>query len=312
MLKTQSVVIKNRIQAKVCREYRGAVGEVILLLVAMLSPLMAQDVYQGAKTAFEEGRFSDAIALLANLPKNESLGPAPYNLKALAFAELHRYDEALAANQRARELDPGNPNYAYNAGLIYLDKGTPQRAELVFRDAIKDFPRSSMLYEGLGETLVKLNRFGEAEVCLDRAAQISPESASAYVARARLYYAVGDGDKLGTAASKAVGLEPRNYLACFYYGSWLMQYQGQLKQGTEYIRMSIELHPRFVDGLKTWGRIVSHEGRWAEAIRTYERAIAVDPSDDQLFYLLSVAYRKVGEDQKADQALSEYRKLARQ
>jgi hypothetical protein len=39
---------------------------------------------------------------------------------------------------------------------------------------------------------------------------------------------------------------------------------------------------------------------------------AVDPRDEQLFYLLSVAYRKLGEDQKAHGALAQYRRLAKQ
>jgi Flp pilus assembly protein TadD len=278
----------------------------------MLSLLLAQDVYQKAKTAFVEGRFGDAVSLLADLPEDESLSPEPYNLRALALAELGRYDEALAANQRAREFDPHNPNYVYNAGLIYLNKGDPRRAELVLREALQQFPLSAALHQGLGEVLLKLNRFAEAEVSLNRAAEISPDRASVYVVMARLYYTVGDGEKLGHAASKAIALTPGDYLACFYYGAWLMNNQHQVNDGVEYIRKSIDLQPRFVQGLKMWGRIVSREGRWAEAVRAYEKAVAVDRRDDQLFYLLSVAYRKLGEDQKADSALEQYRRLAKQ
>jgi Flp pilus assembly protein TadD len=291
---------------------RRVLGEGIFLFLAMLSLLMAQDVYQGAKRAFDEGRFGDAISLLADLPEDESMSPAPYNLRALAFAELGQYVDALAANRRARELDPRNPSYVYNAGLIYLNKGDLQRAEMVFREALQQFPQSALLYQGLGEILLKRNRFRDAELSLDRAAEISPNGPSIYVVMARLHYAVGDGEKLGTAASKAVALDPSNYLACFYYGAWLMQYQYQDTRGVDYIRKSIDLQPRFVQGLKMWGRIASHEGRWAEAVRTYEKATSVDPRDEQLFYLLSVAYRKLGENQKADWALAQYRRLAKQ
>lgn len=284
----------------------------ILLFLALVSPLLAQDVYRGAKKAFDEGRFGDAIALLADLPEDESLSPAPYNLRALAFAELGRYDEALAANQRARQLDPQNPRYVYNAGMMYLNRGDLHRAEQVFRGALQDFPQLALLYQGLGEVLLKGNRFDEAESSLNRAAEISPKGVSVHVILARLQYAVGNGEKLGIAASKAVALDPGNYLACFYYGAWLMQYQHQDKSGADYIRKSIDLHPRFVQGLKMWGRIVSREGGWAEAVRAYEKAVIIDPQDEQLFYLLSVAYRKLGEDQKADGALAQYRRLAKQ
>src|SRR5450631_2950859 len=143
----------------------------ILLLVAMLSAPF-QGIYQRAQAAFEEGRFADAIALLADLPREESLRPAPYNLRALALSELGRYDEALAANQQARELDPANSNYVYNEGLIYVAKSDFGRAESVFRTALVQFPQSAKLFEGLGEALFKLNRFGDAEEALRRAAEI--------------------------------------------------------------------------------------------------------------------------------------------
>ena len=291
---------------------RRLAREGTLLLVITLSRLMAQDLYQQAKTAFAEGRYRDAISILAGLPEDQSQSPEPYNLRALALAELGRYDEALAANQRAREIAPHNPNYVANAGLIYLNKGDARHAERVFREGLQQFPQSAPLYQGLGEVLLKLNRFAEAEVSLNRAVEISPQRVSAFVVMARLQYTVGDGEKLGTAASKAIALDPDNYLACFYYGVWLMNYQPQVKNGTDYIRKSIELQPRFVQGLKMWGRIVSRDGRWAEAVRTYEKAVAVDPRDEQLFYLLSVAYRKAGDDQKAERALEQYRRLANQ
>jgi tetratricopeptide (TPR) repeat protein len=259
-----------------------------------------------------QGRFSDTVTLLNGLKEDESQRPEPYNLRALALAELGRYDEALAANQRAREFDPDNPNYVYNAALIYLNRGDSRRAELVLREALQQFPQSAALHQGLGEVLLKGNRFAEAEVSLDRAAEISPNRASVYVVMARLHYTVGDGEKLGTAASKAIALTPGNYLACFYYGAWLMNNQHQVKDGLEYIRKSVDLQPRFVQGLKMWARLVSREGRWAEAARAYEKAVAVDPRDRQLFYLLSVAYRKLGDDQKADSALVEYQRLAKE
>jgi tetratricopeptide (TPR) repeat protein len=281
----------------------------LLLFVAMLSPPSFQEVYQHAQDAFVEGRFADVISMLADIPKEESRRPAPHNLRALALAELGHYDEALTANQRARELDPANSNYVYNEGLIYIAQADFRHAELVFRAALVQFPQSALLLEGLSEALIKQNRFDEAEESLNRAAGISPRSGSVYVAMARLYYSLGDGEKLGAAASQAITLEPGNYRACFYYGIWLLDYQNQLEAGARNIRKSIDLEPRFVDGLKTWGRIVSHEGRWLEAVHAYETAARIDSHDDQVFYLLSVAYRKVGQEQKADWALAQYRKL---
>lgn len=282
-----------------------------LLVLSLLSSALLQDTYQRAAVAFQRGYFEEVLAILAQLPEQEADRSAPNNLRALALAEIGRYSEALAANKRARELDPSNINYVYNSGLILISKEDFQEAERVFRDAIERFPQSSRLYQGLGETLYKLARFKEAEHWLRRAVETDPVNIHAHIALARLFYALGDREGFGAAASKAVRLDPENYLACYYYGLWLTETQRNLTESSKYISKSIELHPRFVDGLKAWGGILSREGRWDEAARTYERAVAVDLRDAQLYYVLAIAYQKIGEHGKAERALEEFRRFAK-
>ena len=276
----------------------------------LLALLQVQDFYQGAVSAFKEGRFQDTLSLLEKLPPAEAVRPAPFNLRAMALAELGRYDEALVANGRARELDPINPNYAYNTGLIYLEKGDLQGAARTFSDALQQFPRSARLHRALSEVMMNLLQLEEAERLLTKAAELEPPSSDLYALFARLYYSMGDKEKLAGTASKAIELDPNNHLACFYYGLWLSVYQSDPERGANYIRRSIELQPRFVPGLKEWARFLTHQGKWEEAARIYEKAISVNSQDRQLSFLLSVAYRKIGQKEKAEWALSQFRKLA--
>src|SRR5438105_9969517 len=150
---------------------------VTLFLVFLLAGTAVADGYQTALTAFRQGRFEEALSVLAALPKPEADRPAAQNLRGLALMELHRYEEALAANELARKLDPQNPNYSYNAGLIWLAKGDSGSAEQFFVQAIGLFPQSSRLQEGLGETLFRVNRLKEAEQALRRAVELDASSA---------------------------------------------------------------------------------------------------------------------------------------
>ena len=287
-----------------------AIARQTIVFVASLSLLLAQDVYQRALVAFQKGRFEEVISLLDKLPEAEGSSAARHNLKALALAELRRYDQALAASRQAQQLDPINPTYVYNAGLVRFSKGDYLNAEEFFRDAIVRFPESTSLRRGLGETLFHLNRFAEAERVLREVVEMDPESSAAYVVLSKLYHAMGDQEQLEGASTKAIELDPENYLACYYHGMLLLEYRDRAVAGAKYIRKSIELQPRFVEALKTLGHIFSRQQRWADAARLYERAVAVDSQDRQLFYLLSVVYRRLDETQKADWALTEYRKLA--
>ncbi len=278
-----------------------------LLLVPLLA---AQDYYQRAVEAFREARAEEAIALLGKLPADEANRPAPHNLKAVALARLGRYEEAMAANRRAQQLDPGNAHYAYNGGLILLNKKDFSQAEQAFRRAIDRFPQVAVLQQGLGETLIKLERYQDAEQTLRDAVRIEPGSGPAHAVLAELFYLLGDGENLGATAKKAVDLAPDHYLGHYYYGKWLLEYEDRLSEGAVHLDKSVRLNPRFVDGWRDWGQLLARQGEWAEAAQAYERAVAIDTHGGRLFYLLSVAYRRLGQDRKADDALARYRKLS--
>src|SRR5262249_37866380 len=111
------------------------------------------------------------------------------------------------------------------------------------------------------------------------------------------------------AAVRALTLDPENFQACYYYGLWLVEQGGKAGEGANYIRKSVELQPRFGEGLRTLGRILYGQDRWEDAARSYERALALDPADMQSLFLLSRAYRRMGEDAKAKGALDRLRTL---
>ena len=279
-----------------------------LILVSLLSGLLAQDVYQQALEALQQGRFDNVILLLADLSEGEA-GPEVHNLKAVALARLGRFDEALVANQRARDLDPENTNYIYNGGMLYLDKNDFLQAERLFRDALQRFPQASPLYHGLAETFFRLNEFKKAERYLLRVLEMDPQNVTAYVALAKLFYALGDQQNLESTAQRAVELAPDNHWACYYYGLFLIDHRGDTKEGVRYIRKSLEVYPGFVEALRIWGRMLAHDGRWQEAAETYEKALAIDPRNRPLYYLLASTYRQLGMKTEAAKALKEYRAL---
>jgi Flp pilus assembly protein TadD len=283
----------------------------IILIGALAFLQGGPDYYQLAKTAFERGRFEDSLSLLSKLAEGRKPEPAPLNLKAVALSALGRYDEALAANQQAQHLDPDNPSYVYNAGEILIAEGDFSAAEAVFQKGIQRFPSAAPLYRGESQAQFNLNRFVESRQSAKAAVKMAPLDPAGYVTLAGVLYALADRADFGRAASKAVELDPNNYLACYYYGTWLIEDRGKTEEGRDYIIQSVNLNPRFVDGLKAWARIHSREGRWDDALPLYERAMAIDPNDSSLYYLLAVAYRHTGNREKAEWAMREFERTSK-
>jgi Flp pilus assembly protein TadD len=91
-------------------------------------------------------KFTQAVAILEPLSEREpdnpmvwtNLGAACLGNPVLARDEDQR--RAIAAFERAIELDPAAPNVAYNLGLIYWDRREGEQALTWFRRAVRANP----------------------------------------------------------------------------------------------------------------------------------------------------------------------------
>jgi Flp pilus assembly protein TadD len=279
------------------------------LWLVITSTALSADLYTQAVAAFRSGQFDAALTFLERLDPKQSDTPAAQNLKALACMETKRYVQALEAIGRARALDPRNPNYAYNHGLFLLEKRDYPESRNVFAGALQELGPDARLLSGYGEALLHLHEYAEAEKQLKRSVDMAPTNVSSWIVLARLYHSIGDGTNLGQAARRALLLDSSNTQAAYYYGVYLIDYSADPSQGARYIQKSIELDPRFPEGLRAWGRILVDQERWSDAVGVLERAIAADPTDRQSYFLLYKAYRRAGHAEKAEQALDRYRSL---
>lgn len=74
----------------------------------------------------------DNAAVWANL--------AAAYLGTLQISTTENQDKAIAAFNRALEIDPYHPNAHYNLGLIYQDRGDWESARQMFEDALRADP----------------------------------------------------------------------------------------------------------------------------------------------------------------------------
>lgn len=115
------------------------------------------------------GNFDKAIEL------NSSLALA-YMWKSLALNELQRFDEAIEALQKARDLDPLFLTSSYNLGLLLSWRGRDDEAEAIFRQMQVDFPQSPFPFVGLSDIYFGRGDFVGAIREVRKAAALSPEN----------------------------------------------------------------------------------------------------------------------------------------
>ena len=88
------------------------------------------------------------LALEAAMQRNPADARAPYYLGNFWYAH-RRYDEAISAWERARDLDPDFPTVQRNLGLAYMNKrGDAEAAKVAYERAFALDPTDSrVLFE---------------------------------------------------------------------------------------------------------------------------------------------------------------------
>lgn len=187
---------------------------------------------------FKAGDYETALALYARLLE-ESPGDADlHSSRAGALAASGRSDEALAALERAIELDPVNAVAYHNRGLLAERRGDRVAAARDYRNALSLRPELAEARDGLrrlgepgadarvptgeerraiqlAESAREATLRGDyplAMSLLDEARSIAPDLPLVYQYRSNVAFLMGDREEAITALRVATDLEPENPL----------------------------------------------------------------------------------------------------
>ena len=124
--------------------------------------------------------------------------------------QLNRFQTSLTHFQKARELDPNNPLYYFNIGMLYGGIGQPDRAEASLKQAVARFPQYGLAYAELARFyLGRRTNLGQARALAEKAVALAP-NATHYFILARACEAEGDLKSAAAAAKQALTLQPDN------------------------------------------------------------------------------------------------------
>lgn len=130
-------------------------------------------LWQVAQTAMKEHKPSRAEKALLTILKFDEKNAAAYNRLGILYAKSKKFDEAVECFEIAQSLD-NNPASIHNAGLIYLETGAYEKAEMAFKQAIElegDIPAR---FIALAKAEEKLGSPKKAIEALENAYELDP------------------------------------------------------------------------------------------------------------------------------------------
>ncbi len=110
---------------------------------------------------------------------------------------------------------------------------------------------------------------------------------------------------------RAIALQPDNARFHCHMGILLMR-ENHNAEAEESFKKAVQLKPGYALPHYELGKLWVYAQRWKEAKDELERAITADPGLTSAYYQLSRVYDRLGETEKAERMLTEFKRLHQQ
>ncbi|MEM8487642.1 MAG: hypothetical protein AAF564_18975 [Bacteroidota bacterium] len=216
----------------------------LLLLLAITTPVQAQESANEAYNALQAGDYANAIERYKErLAIDENVA----SMDVIHYAEAFQITGAYEAGLDALEAFPDNAYVLHARGALYELMGAYQEAEAAYRAAAE---QKQDLWRNLylaAELFTRTGRESQAEELFN------------YIYRNYKNNAFRTAEELGVAAKAAARM-------------------GEFRDANDAFRTAHQLEPGHIRNLYWWGELFREKYNDADAQRTFDEAIAANPS----------------------------------
>jgi len=246
-----------------------------------------------------------AVALAPELSRSWSI-----LVSALRYIQP---EEAVAAAQKAVELEPQSAIYWHSLGLAYGDRRRDEEAIAAFRRAIELDPTYVRPWTGLGFRYQRQGRYEEALKAYQQALEIDPHFTNCWSGLGALYGALGRFEEAVKAYQRAIELHPEQIYP-WQARSWnglgmIYRDQGHYDLAINAYRKATDINPK---GAFNWVMLgAAHElaGDLEKARQSYQQAIQAQPQQSMGYSSLASVLRKLGREAEAREYIAQAREL---
>ncbi len=218
-------------------------------------------VEQLTQLLLDEGKSSDAIALLEGITSKSSL-PTLLDLLGDAYTQTKDLPKAEAAYRKAMELDPSETSHQRGLGQTLLSEEKYPEALKVYQKLSDLMPDDADVYLRLAQIYRELHQMDKAEETLVKARQYSPGSLDVMYNEAMVYEAQGRYEDAIRVLSEAVaGVKGQSASVPSRRRSLAVLYQqlGQLYRDTQNFQPAVNTYEEL-------GRLGEEEDRRARLL----------------------------------------------
>jgi Flp pilus assembly protein TadD len=260
-------------------------------------------------------RSGDAVSLLSKATSQDPSDPSLHLLAAEAFRnegnlKMARSEFLLAAQSAKSAQD------FFTAGAGLIEIGDSRDASLSFQRGIAIHPNSARLFMGLGIANNLLHQGGKAHKCFMHAVDLKPDYSPPYQFLARM--ADGSEDsyrQIMRRITAFVVTHPENADGHYDYALALWEHSREdisaerLNEIAQELYLAIRLNPKRSDFHFLLGVVNSERHHFRQSVLSFKKCLALDPSNAEAHYRLSLVYRQLGQAKSAQKEIQKFLKL---
>ncbi len=201
----------------VCDRYRMPVVSILIIFAAYTIYWWSRQIRAGNfKDLLISGLAFMMILVVVNIDisgVNQATKAENYFNLGLAYTTKKQWQEALAAYEKATEIEPRYADAHNNLGNIYDQQGRYAEAIRQYRLAMSSDPNNVRPYLNLGNIYYKLEDFERAAKYYEQAIAIDPAYEKAYEYCGLAYAKLGRFEEAETKWAKVLVLNPKNKVA---------------------------------------------------------------------------------------------------
>jgi eukaryotic-like serine/threonine-protein kinase len=309
-------------------QQRLAAGVAALLNSAMGSTAPAAQLKAGTSSVDDFAEYSAAIAMLGRRFISGNVDQAATILEGVVvrspgFAAAHAglagayltqfretktpalIDKSIASARRAVDLDPADTRGLTALALGYAAAGRRDEALQALRTALQRQPRSDDLRRQLGEILVRGGSVEPGLAELREAIRLRPDYAENQAALAAALFSRGRYEEALPATVRVIELQPDNPIAYQRLGA-TYHILGRLDEALAQYRRAMTFGGS-PSVLANMGTLLYRQGKFAEALASYDQALARRPGSQQTWRSKGDALNRLG---RIDEARAAWEKAA--
>jgi tetratricopeptide (TPR) repeat protein len=320
----------------------GRIAVIVTLLITVL--IVTFWTWRNARRPTQHLTHLNVSELLLERTRHPQ-DPAVHHALARQYADMERYDEALASFRQSLSLRPSSEVWndlgvmfkamgrnvdaisafgraialdrkfwlAYrNRAIAYASSTEYDYAAADYQKAIELRPREWLLHLELAAVYAHNGRTREAIRVLNKYVTDGPGDAEGYALLADLYTETSRLDDAVRAARKALDLDPHHPQAYLTLARVAQKRVGKgrdLPAALRYLQQAERAAPPTADVYREQGLVLLELHRTVEAVTAFEQALRINPDDYDTFYGLGRAYTALNRLDDAQRALARFQKL---